>query len=284
MCEPGCLQPGESLTLTAFADYYGGAPATETIVMPIITDDIQGANAVQAGQVDWKYSLTADAYDALKDDPNVQFAEYPDFGYFGLQYNLREGRLFADLGARKAVQYCIDKAATVDQATNGQGIPIEADIPPASWAYNPDLQPVERDVAAAIGFLEEAGWTVETDADGNATGPATRDGDDVRDRCLRACRPTGPHRVHGTAARPGGRLRNQHQRHRRRLRDGAAAAADLPAHSAERDRAVRRVLRWMGDELRPRSVQPLPLEPVHDGRAAGALQLHLLPERGGRSS
>ncbi len=176
MCEPGCLQPGESLTLTAYADYYGGAPATETIVMPIITDDIQGANAVQAGQVDWKYSLTADAYDALKDDPNVQFAEYPDFGYFGLQYNLREGRLFADLEARKAVQYCIDKAATVAQATNDQGIPIEADIPPASWAYNPDLQPVERDVAAAIGFLEDAGWTVETDADGNATGPATRDG------------------------------------------------------------------------------------------------------------
>ncbi len=176
MCEPGCLQPGESLTLVAFADYYGGAPATETIVMPIITDDIQGANAVQAGQVDWKYSLTADAYEALKDDPNIQFAEYPDFGYFGLQYNLRPGRLFADLGARQAVQYCIDKAATVDQATNGQGVPIEADIPPASWAYNPDLQPVDRDVAAAIGFLEDAGWTVETDADGNATGPATRDG------------------------------------------------------------------------------------------------------------
>ncbi|MCV0404302.1 MAG: hypothetical protein K5924_11470 [Chloroflexi bacterium] len=190
MCEPGCLQPGESLTLTAYADYYGGAPAAETIVMPIITDDIQGANAVQAGQVDWKYSLTADAYDALKDDPNIKFAEYPDFGYFGLQYNLREGRLFADLGARKAVQYCIDKAATVDQATNGQGVPIEADIPPASWAYNPDLQPVERDVAAAIGFLEEAGWTVETDADGNATGPATRDGQTFEtDVYVRAGRP-----------------------------------------------------------------------------------------------
>ena len=176
MCEPGCLAPGESLTLVAYEGYYDGAPATQTVVMPIITDDIQGANAVQAGQVDWKYSLTADAYDALKDDPNIKFAEYPDFGYFALQYNLREGQLFADLGARKAVQYCIDKAATVEQATNGQGVPVEADIPPASWAYNPDLQTVERDVPAAIGFLEEAGWTVEVDADGNATGPATRDG------------------------------------------------------------------------------------------------------------
>ena len=190
MCEPGCLAPGESLTLTAYADYYDGAPATETVVMPIITDDIQGANAVQAGQVDWKYSLTADSYEALKDDPNIKFAEYPDFGYYALQYNLREGQLFHDLGARKAVQYCIDKAATVEQATNGQGVPIEADIPPASWAYNPDLQPVARDVAAAIGFLEEAGWTVEVDGDGNATAPATR-GDETfeTDVYVRAGRP-----------------------------------------------------------------------------------------------
>ena len=190
MCEPGCLAPGESLTLVAYEGYYDGAPATETVVMPIITDDIQGANAVQAGQVDWKYSLTADSYDALQDDPNIKFAEYPDFGYYSLQYNLREGQLFADLGARKAVQYCIDKAATVEQATNGQGVPIEADIPPASWAYNPDLQPVERNVEEAIGFLEEAGWTVEVDADGVATGPATRDGAEfVTDVYVRAGRP-----------------------------------------------------------------------------------------------
>jgi len=174
MCEPGCFAPGENLTLTAFADYHAGAPATETIVMPIITDEVQIANAVQAGQVDWHYSVPSDAYSALEGDPNVKFAEYPDFGYFSLQYNLREGQLFADLGARKAVQYCIDKAATVEQATNGQGIPVEADIPPASWAFNPNLETVERNVEQAIGFLEEAGWTVETDADGNATGPATR--------------------------------------------------------------------------------------------------------------
>ncbi len=178
MCEPGCFAPGESLTLTAFADYHGGAPATETIVMPIITDEVQIGNAVQAGQVDWHYSVPSDVFTALENDENVKFAEYPDFGYFGLQYNLREGQLFADLGARQAVQFCIDKAATVDQATNGQGIPIEADIPPASWAYNPDLTAVERDVPAAIGFLEDAGWTVEVDGDGNATGPATR-GDEV---------------------------------------------------------------------------------------------------------
>ena len=174
-CEPGCLAPGESLTLVANAEYHRGAPATQTIVMPIITDEIQGANALQAGQIDWNQELIPDAYEALKDDPNLQFAEYPAFLYFGLQYNLREGSYFHELGARKAVQYCIDKAETVSVATNGDATPIEADIPPASWAYNTELQPVERDTAAAIAFLEEAGWTVpDDDGDGIADGVATR--------------------------------------------------------------------------------------------------------------
>jgi ABC-type transport system substrate-binding protein len=61
---------------------------------------------------------------------------------------------------RKAVQYCIDKANLVDVATDGNGVPIEADIPPASWAFNTDLHPVERDVDAAKEFIETA--TVHT--------------------------------------------------------------------------------------------------------------------------
>jgi ABC-type transport system substrate-binding protein len=177
MCAPGCLKPGESLTLTAFKDYFGGAPATETIVEPIITDDVAAANAIKAGDVNWKYSLTADAYAALKDDPNIKFAEYPDFGYFALQYNLRPGQLFADLGARQAVQYCIDKAETVRVATNGIGVAIEGDIPPASWAFNPDIKTVARDTKKAMELLKSAGWTVaDANGDGKADGVATKAG------------------------------------------------------------------------------------------------------------
>lgn len=177
MCAPGCLKPGESLTLTAFKDYFGGAPATETIVEPIITDDVAAANAIKAGDVNWKYSLTADAYAALKDDPNIKFAEYPDFGYFALQYNLRPGQLFADLGARQAVQYCIDKAETTRVATNGIGVAIEGDIPPASWAFNPDIKTVARDTKKGMEFLKTAGWTVaDANGDGKADAVATKAG------------------------------------------------------------------------------------------------------------
>jgi ABC-type transport system substrate-binding protein len=158
MCEPGCFQPGETLTATAFEDYFAGPPATAEIVMPIITDETAGVTALQGGEVDWKYSLTGDSYEAIQDDPNLQFAEYPDFGYFALQFNLRPDRLFADINLRKAVQLCVDKARTTEVATAGQGIPVEGDIPPASWAYV-ELPTVERDVEAARALIEESGWT-----------------------------------------------------------------------------------------------------------------------------
>jgi peptide/nickel transport system substrate-binding protein len=73
---------------------------------------------------------------------------------------------FYDVNLRKAVQYCIDKANLVDVATDGNGVPIEADIPPASWAFNTDLHPVERDVDAAKEFIETATvhtWTMGDD-------------------------------------------------------------------------------------------------------------------------
>ena len=38
--------------------------------------------------------------------------------------------------------------ASVDAATNGTALPTESETPPASWAFNPDVQGVERDVEA----------------------------------------------------------------------------------------------------------------------------------------
>ena len=139
--------------------------------MPIIKDDVAASAALAGGDIDWKYSLTADGYEQLRENSGVKFALYPDFGYFNMQFNLREGRLFADKAVRQALAYCIDKEATVEAATDGLGVPIYADIPPASWAYNPDVKKYEHDVDLANQMLDEAGWTmgddgVRVDADG----------------------------------------------------------------------------------------------------------------------
>jgi ABC-type transport system substrate-binding protein len=157
------FKPGESLTYSANDKYHFGKPAISRMFLPIIKDEVAAGSALKAGQIDWKFSVTGDVYTTLKDDPNLKFAEYPDFGYFGLQYNLREGRLFADKNLRQAMHYCINKEQTVTAATDGAGVAIYADIPPASWAYNPDVPKFEEDVDKGKQLIEASGWALGSD-------------------------------------------------------------------------------------------------------------------------
>jgi len=167
------FRPGQDITAVRNETYHWGPSAFETLYMPIIKDDVAASAALAGGDIDWKYSLTADGYEQLRENAGVKFAKYPDFGYFNMQFNLREGRMFYDKNVRQALAHCIDKEATVEAATDGQGVPIYADIPPASWAYNPDVKRYEYDVDKAIALLEEAGWTdvaddgVRMNADGD---------------------------------------------------------------------------------------------------------------------
>lgn len=154
---------GQSLVLRAHEDYHGGVPATPTMNFVIITDLVAAASALAAGQVDYVEEMTPDAYEAVRNADNVKIAEYPGFLHLELQFNVREGRIFSDVNLRKAMQLCIDKAATVDAATNGTALPTESETPPASWAFNPDIAGVERDVDAAKALIEESGWTLGED-------------------------------------------------------------------------------------------------------------------------
>jgi ABC-type transport system substrate-binding protein len=169
----------DGCVLTAFADYHAGAPVTQTIEMPIRTDVATAAQELAAGQLDWVNDLTPDARVALEGavaDGSVKLAEYNDFGNYDLMYNMHESipladgsewqGWFYDINLRQAVQHCVDKAELVEVATDGNGVPIEADIPPASWAFNPDLQPVERNVEEATGLIESSSihtWTLGDD-------------------------------------------------------------------------------------------------------------------------
>ncbi len=160
------FKSGESLSYEAFADYHRGAPQIKNFNIPIIKDDIAGGQALAAGQIDWKYSLEGPTYLQIKDNPNLQFIEYPDFGFFSLYFNQRpdSGSPWADVKVRQATNYCFDKAATTDAATDGQGVAIYSEIPPASWAFPTEgLEQYAFDPEKGKALLEEAGWTQGSD-------------------------------------------------------------------------------------------------------------------------
>lgn len=160
------FRTGESLEYERHTDYHRGTPQISRMFLPIIKDDLAGGQALVAGQVDWKYSLEGTTYNQISNDPNLQFVEYPDFGFFSLQFNLHPdaGHPWLDVKVRQATSYCFDKEATADAATDGQGIAVYSDIPPASWAFPAsglETYPFNPDRGKQL--LEEAGWTVGAD-------------------------------------------------------------------------------------------------------------------------
>lgn len=155
---------GEVIEYANNPDYFKGASAIQKVFLPVIKDDIAGGQALAAGQVDWKYSIEGGTYNQIKDNPDLKFAEYPDFGFFALYFNLREGSLFADKNLRQAVSYCFDKEATATAATDGFGVAIYSEIPPASWAYPTEgMNKYVKDVAKAKSLIEASGWTLGSD-------------------------------------------------------------------------------------------------------------------------
>jgi ABC-type transport system substrate-binding protein len=155
---------GELIEMAANEDYFAGAPAVKKMFFPIIKDDLAGGQALATGQVDWKYSMTGPTYNELKDDPNLKFVEYPDFGFYALYFNQREGQLFADKNLRQALSYCFDKPATTEAATGGQGVAIYSEIPPASWAFpTQGLNEYPMDPAKSKELIEASGWALGAD-------------------------------------------------------------------------------------------------------------------------
>jgi ABC-type transport system substrate-binding protein len=154
------VEEGPTAVFEAFDGHHLGTPATSRFEIRLIRDESLLADAVKRGEVQWLTipAVFPEISEELREEPDLQFAEFPEATYFMLAYNLREGMLFADRNLREALERCIDKEATVDAATDGTGDPLYSHVDPVSWAYQPDIPRPERDVAAARALIEASGW------------------------------------------------------------------------------------------------------------------------------
>jgi ABC-type transport system substrate-binding protein len=160
---------GDNVELAANPDYFGGTTKVDPKKIPphafavVIRDSAAATAALGNDEIQWQQKIESGAYTTIKDNANVQIAEYPDNGYFYLAFNLRPGHLYADKSLREAFSMCIDHDKTVEVATEGNGVPVYANTPPFSWAFNPDVKKYTLDVAGAKAKIEAAGWTLGSD-------------------------------------------------------------------------------------------------------------------------
>lgn len=114
---------GEQLVLKAFPDYWGEKPNLRTLVFRWNADTAQRLFDLQSGRADGIANVDLANFEALRNDPNLQFIEYTTLNvmYFGFNNNPlleisfdMDENPFANEKVRQAVAMGIDRERIVD--------------------------------------------------------------------------------------------------------------------------------------------------------------------------
>jgi peptide/nickel transport system substrate-binding protein len=155
----------DRLELAPFADYFGGRPRNEGLILKVVPDDIMRGLELRKGTIDLVVNdIAPDIVHQLARDPVLQVVESPgvDYQYIGL--NLRDP-LLKDVRVRRAIGFAIDRQAIVEHLRRGLAAPAAGILPPSSWAFEPGMFAFSYDPARARALLDEAGYP-DPDGDG----------------------------------------------------------------------------------------------------------------------
>ncbi|HEX2835045.1 MAG TPA: ABC transporter substrate-binding protein [Thermoanaerobaculia bacterium] len=160
-------QIGRSILLERREDYWRTKPRIREVLFRPIGDDAVTWKALERGDIDVGRA-TNDTWFRVKDDPKVAetlvFHNVWQLTYNAVAWNL-DDPLFADARVRRALAMCYDRNAVIEQLYHGQARPVTGPFVQDSWAANPDVQPIEYNLAGATALLGSAGWR-DTDGDG----------------------------------------------------------------------------------------------------------------------
>ncbi|RPF22505.1 ABC transporter substrate-binding protein [Myceligenerans xiligouense] len=173
MFAEGGWSAGQSVTLTANPDYWGPAPATETLTFRQIASDGQ-IQALQNGDLDviqpnGPVVDTITQLEALGDSVNLETGQTLIWEH--LDFNFREGSVFAEdaggLAAREAFALCVPRQKIVDDlikpidstavVMNGREVFPFQDTYEEVTAESYDGRYDEADIEAAQGKFAESG-------------------------------------------------------------------------------------------------------------------------------
>ncbi len=148
---------GDSITLTANPNYWGGAPAVSGVTFRFISEPSTALSALQAGEIDWTDSIPPQRVAQLKDDDSLSLAVTPSNDYWYLALN-QAREPWNDVRVRQAIAYGIDRDAIVQATSYGTAQANQLAIPQGNPWYT-SYGTYSYDLDKARDLLEDAGAT-----------------------------------------------------------------------------------------------------------------------------
>ncbi len=157
----------DHLLHVANENHWAGRPCIDQWVYKITEDWTAAFAQMQAGEADYA-NIEPAMWDACVADETLNCWDVDQFGFTFYIYNLDPEKtpLFQDVRVRQALLHALDREAMVEAAVFGLAEVANSVVPPISWAFNPDNEPVyPYDVEKAEALLDEA-EVIDRDGDG----------------------------------------------------------------------------------------------------------------------
>lgn len=153
--------PGESVTLAANPDYWGGEVQVDRAIYTVMPDPNSRTESLFGGEVD-QAVLDPSQQARVTEDPNVELVDHGDYPQMvTLTFNGRNPAL-ADAAVRAAIYSALDREAMAETAMAEVGQAATGFLPESlDWAVDPDINLIEdfpRDVDAINDALDAAGF------------------------------------------------------------------------------------------------------------------------------
>jgi peptide/nickel transport system substrate-binding protein len=158
---------GSFIRMERNPNYWGEPGAADALLFQTFTGPDTMVQALRNGELDYVGGLTADLFDGLANEPDIQTVEGYSNGYTMLSFNTRATQpgyrgstsALEDQAFRDALGYAIDRQALVDRVLNGHGVPGSTHVPPyhVKWHVDPTT-PRTFNLDEANARLDAAGY------------------------------------------------------------------------------------------------------------------------------
>ncbi len=153
---------GDSITFTANPAFFAGKPGLNRVEVRVVPNEDTAINLLRTHAIDYFFQPSLQTYPVLRSVPDARIVWTNVNGYEGVMFNLAHP-ILADPLVRRAIGAAIDKASLTRQLTFGQVTIATEDLPNWMWAFDPAVQAVPYDPAAAAKLLARAGWVAGPD-------------------------------------------------------------------------------------------------------------------------
>lgn len=158
---------GSFIRMERNPNYWGEPGVPDALLFQTFTGPETMVEALKNGELDYVGGLSADLFDGLATEPNVQTAEGYSNGYTYLSFNTRATQpgyggstsALEDPAFRDALGFALDREALVDRVLNGHGVAGSTHVPPyhVKWHVEPD-NPRTFNLDEANARLDAAGY------------------------------------------------------------------------------------------------------------------------------